>query len=746
MKRIDHETVRKIIDTADIVDVVSDFVSLKRRGANYKGLCPFHNDRNPSFTVSKSKNICKCFVCGTGGSPVNFIMLHEKLNFNEALRYLANKYHIEIKEEELSEDEQQKVNDRESMLAVNDFALGFFEHTMSDTDEGRAIGLSYFRERGISDAMISRFRLGYSPEKRDALAKAAVEKGYLPEYLVSTGLCFANDKGELRDKFHGRVIYPILSLSGKVVAFGGRTLRKEKDIAKYVNSPESIIYSKRRELYGLFQAKKAIVNKDKCLLVEGYMDVISLHQSGVENAVASSGTALTSEQINLIHRFTDNVTLIYDADPAGIKASLRGIDLLLEEGMNIKVLLLPEGEDPDSFAQSHTAEEVEKYIADNETDFIAFKTRTLMADADNDPVARGKVINDIVMSIAKISDDVTRLLFVGECARSLNIDEKVLSLQTAKFRAQWLEKAAHEREIERNRRQSGVDSNTPDQPVSTPETDAQVPVETINYTASAVAEPKTPVSYPEENVRKFLRPNEWELIKYVVKYSMATFCENENDPDGLPMTVIDYISNELMCDDITFSNPDIDAVFQTALKLRELWPENYRESLERATEMKRRLLEEGYDKIRATATGMADIEKQEKELEQEVDRRIADEIDMAACNFAQHSMLSDPDDTVRKLSTELAAERYQLSRIHTKYSHVETERERLSTLVPRAVYELKYAQVELSIKKAGHELRLAQASGDNDAIMTVMQQLIELNDVKKLLAKYLGERIVSARH
>ncbi|MDE6303808.1 MAG: DNA primase, partial [Paramuribaculum sp.] len=436
MKRIDHETVRKIIDTADIVDVVSDFVSLKRRGANYKGLCPFHNDRNPSFTVSKSKNICKCFVCGAGGSPVNFIMLHEKLNFNEALRYLANKYHIEIKEEELSEDEQQKVNDRESMLAVNDFALGFFEHTMSDTDEGRAIGLSYFRERGISDAMISRFRLGYSPEKRDALAKAAVEKGYLPEYLVSTGLCFANDKGELRDKFHGRVIYPILSLSGKVVAFGGRTLRKEKDIAKYVNSPESIIYSKRRELYGLFQAKKAIVNKDKCLLVEGYMDVISLHQSGVENAVASSGTALTSEQINLIHRFTDNVTLIYDADPAGIKASLRGIDLLLEEGMNIKVLLLPEGEDPDSFAQSHTAEEVEKYIADNETDFIAFKTRNLMADAGNDPVARGKVINDIVMSIAKISDDVTRLLFVGECARSLNIDEKVLSLQTAKFRAQ----------------------------------------------------------------------------------------------------------------------------------------------------------------------------------------------------------------------------------------------------------------------------------------------------------------------
>ncbi len=507
MKRIDRETVRKIIDTADIVEVVSDFVSLKRRGANYKGLCPFHNDRNPSFTVSKSKNICKCFVCGAGGSPVNFIMLHEKLNFNEALRYLANKYHIEIKEEELSEDEQQKVNDRESMLAVNDFALNFFEHKMADTDEGRAIGLSYFRERGISEAMISRFHLGYSPEKRDALAKAAVEKGYLPDYLVSTGLCYSTDSGELRDKFHGRVIYPIFSLSGKVVAFGGRTLRKEKEIAKYVNSPESIIYSKRRELYGLFQAKKAIVNKDKCLLVEGYMDVISLHQSGVENAVASSGTALTPEQINLIHRFTDNVTLVYDADPAGIKASLRGIDLLLEQGMNIKVLLLPEGDDPDSFAQSHTAEEVEKYIADNETDFIAFKTRILMADAGNDPVARGKVINDIVMSVAKIPDDVTRLLFVTECSRSLNIDEKVLSLQTAKFRAQWLEKAAKEREIERNRRQSGVD-DVPAQAPLTPETPPAPGDEAIPFTPPATEAPAPATTYPEEKVRKFLRPNE----------------------------------------------------------------------------------------------------------------------------------------------------------------------------------------------------------------------------------------------
>ena len=372
MRKIDRETVQKILDAADIVEVVSDFVSLKRRGANYIGLCPFHNERTPSFSVSKSKGICKCFSCGKGGSPVNFIMELEQMTYNEALRYLAKKYNIEIQEHEMSEQEREEASARESMMAINDFAMRHFEHILTDTPDGRDIGLAYFRERGINDAMIKRFHLGYALEKRDELYNSAIQQGFSEQFLLDTGLCYKTERGVVQDRFRGRVIYPVHTVSGKVVAFGGRTLRKDKDVAKYVNSPESVVYRKSYELYGLYQAKQAIVKKDKCILVEGYMDVISMHQSGVENVVASSGTSLTEGQIRLIHRFTENVTVIYDSDAAGIKASMRGIDLLLAEGLNVKVLLLPDGEDPDSFAQNHSSSEVEAYLKDNEQDFIAF--------------------------------------------------------------------------------------------------------------------------------------------------------------------------------------------------------------------------------------------------------------------------------------------------------------------------------------------------------------------------------------
>ncbi len=381
MKKIDNATVQRILDAADIVEVVSDFVALKKRGANYVGLCPFHNDRSPSFYVSKSKGMCKCFSCGEGGSPVSFIMKLEQLSFTEALRYLAKKYNIEIEEREMTDEEKRAEGDRENMLVLNEFAMRYFEKTLKDTPDGRDIGLSYFRYRGISDAMIERFHLGYALDQRDALFKTATERGYSEQYLYSTGLCTKTEDGRVYDRFRGRVIYPIFTLSGKVVAFGGRTLSKEKKIAKYVNSPESQIYEKRRELYGLFQAKKAISKEGKCIIVEGYMDVISMHQSGICNVVASSGTALTVEQVRLIKRFTNNVTLIYDSDAAGIKASLRGIELLLQDGMDIKVLLLPEGEDPDSFAQHHSSTEVEEYIKANETDFISFMARILMEGA-----------------------------------------------------------------------------------------------------------------------------------------------------------------------------------------------------------------------------------------------------------------------------------------------------------------------------------------------------------------------------
>ena len=385
MRLIDQVTVQRILDAADIVEVVSDFVSLKRRGANYIGLCPFHNERTPSFSVSKSKGICKCFSCGKGGSPVNFVMEHEQMTFNEALRYLAKKYNIEIVEQELTEEQRDRERDRENMFAVNEWAMQHFETNLTQTADGRDIGLSYFRHRGISDEMIKKFHLGYALEQNDILYTQAIERGFSEKYLLSTGLCMRNDKGRVYDRFRGRVIYPVQTLSGKVVAFGGRTLKTDKSVAKYVNSPESEIYLKRKVLYGLYQAKQSIVKKDHCYLVEGYMDVISMYQSGVTNVVASSGTSLTTDQVSLIHRFTENVTVIYDSDAAGIKASLRGIDMLLAEGLNVKVVQFPEGEDPDSYARSHSSSEVEEYLATHSTDFIKFKSDILMDGVSSVP-------------------------------------------------------------------------------------------------------------------------------------------------------------------------------------------------------------------------------------------------------------------------------------------------------------------------------------------------------------------------
>ncbi|MDE5625236.1 MAG: DNA primase, partial [Muribaculaceae bacterium] len=450
---IDRETVQRIIDTANIVEVVSDFVSLKRRGANYIGLCPFHNERTPSFSVSPAKGICKCFSCGKGGSPVNFIMEHEQMTYWEALRYLARKYHIEIKEHELTDEERRQQGERQTLLSLNEFAMKHFEERMEATDEGRDIGLSYFRHRGINEAAIKRFHLGFALDKRDDLAQAALKAGYSREALEKTGLCFATDRGELRDRFRGRVIYPVFTIAGKVVAFGGRILTNDKKLAKYVNSPESAVYSKSRELYGLYQAKQSIVRNNKCILVEGYMDVISMSQSGIENVVASSGTSLTTGQVRLIHRFTENVTVIYDSDPAGIKASLRGIDLLLAEGLNIKVCLLPQGDDPDSFAQSHTTEEVEGYLAANEVDFIRFKTDILLKDSANDPIARARAVADIVRSIAVIPDEITRNVYIRECSQRFAMDEALLTRQVAVARTKRIEQQAEEA-----RRQAARDS------------------------------------------------------------------------------------------------------------------------------------------------------------------------------------------------------------------------------------------------------------------------------------------------
>ncbi|GHT12583.1 DNA primase [Bacteroidia bacterium] len=431
---IDKATIDRIYESANIVDVVQDYVDLKKHGANYTACCPFHDEKSPSFSVSPARNIFKCFGCGKAGNAVTFVMEHEKLGYADALKLLAKKYGIAIQERELSPEESQQNDDRESMMVVSAFAQTYFTKTLHEHADGKNIGLSYFAERGITMPSIQKFQLGYCLDQRNAFAQAALLAGYKKDFLVQTGLCIARDNGELFDRFAGRAMFPIHSISGRVIAFGGRTLKSDKSVAKYLNSPESPVYHKSNVLYGIFQAKKSIVQHDKCFLVEGYTDVISMHQSGIENVVASSGTSLTTEQIKLIQRFTPNVTVLYDGDAAGIKASLRGIDMLLAEGMNVKTLLLPDGEDPDSFARAHSATELEAYIASHEEDFIAFKTKTLLRDAGGDPVKKAGCISDIVQSISLIGDNIIRAVYIGECSKLLQIEENVLTQEVAKLR------------------------------------------------------------------------------------------------------------------------------------------------------------------------------------------------------------------------------------------------------------------------------------------------------------------------
>jgi DNA primase len=430
---IDQNTINRIFETADIVEVISEFVQLKKSGTNYKGLSPFSNEKTPSFMVSPSKGIFKDFSSGKGGNVVGFLMEHEKLSYPEALRYLAKKYNIEIFEKEKTPEDIQQENERESLLVVTAFAQKYFTDKLQLNAEGKAIGLKYLKERGVREDIIEKFQLGYSPEERDALSLEAQKKGFKTDYLVKSGLSVERN-GKFYDRFSGRVIFPIHSLPGTVIGFGGRTLRSDKETAKYLNSPESEIYHKSRVLYGLFQAKKAIVNSERCYLVEGYTDVLSFHQAGIENVVSSSGTALTVEQIRLIKRFTPNITIIYDGDEAGIKASFRGIDLILEEGLNLKVLLLPDGEDPDSFSKKHSSTELKEFIGKNERDFISFKTNLLLKDAEKDPVKKANLITDIVRTISVIPENINRSVYIKECSTLLNIDENVLYSEVNKNR------------------------------------------------------------------------------------------------------------------------------------------------------------------------------------------------------------------------------------------------------------------------------------------------------------------------
>jgi DNA primase len=539
---IDQNTIDRIIDAAQIQDVVGDYIALKKRGTNLLGLCPFHNEKTPSFMVSPAKGIFKCFGCGKGGNAVHFVMGHEQISYYEALKVLAKKYNIEVTERELSAQELAVRNDRESMFLVNEYAQKHFTHTLHHHIDGKSIGLSYFRERGFRDDIILKFQLGYSLEIRDEFTQSALKAGYNKDYLIKTGLTLEGDNNYLADRFRGRVMFPVHSLSGKVVAFGGRILKKDDKLAKYVNSPESEIYHKSNELYGIYFAKKSILQQGRCFLVEGYTDVISMHQNGIENVVASSGTALTPQQIRLIHRFTENVTVIYDGDKAGIKAAIRGIDLLLEEGMNIKVLLLPDGDDPDSFARKNNASDFIDFVERESSDFLRFKTKLLLEDAGNDPVKRAALVLDIVRSIAIIPSQAVRGEYVKECSTLLSVDEQMLYYEINKLKTTEKEK------------------------LSTPKPESNVSSNNVSNTNLLNAHHTSKFDTEECNIIQVLLKHGHEELVFVEGTEKYT------------TTVANFIFYELESDQLILENPVYLKVlneYKEQLKLQDFDPKRY---------------------------------------------------------------------------------------------------------------------------------------------------------------------------
>lgn len=699
---IDRATVDRILDAANIVDVVSDFVTLRRAGANLKGLCPFHDDRTPSFMVSPSKNICKCFACGEGGTPVHFIMKHEQLSYPDALRYLAKKYHIEIKERELSDEEKAVQGERESMLVVNEWANTWFQHQLHDTVDGRVVGLAYFRQRGFRDDIIKKFQLGFCPDKRDAMWRDSQREGYNPRYMlnaptesgtfVGTGLCIAHENGTPTDRFRGRVIWPIHSISGKVVGFGGRVLASAtKGVnVKYLNSPESIIYSKKRELYGLYLAKQAIVKQDLCYLVEGYTDVMAMHQSGVENVVASSGTALTHDQIRAIHRFTNNIVVIYDGDAAGIKASQRGIDMLLAEGMDVKLLLLPDDEDPDSFARKHTATEFQNYLSEHQVDFIRFKTNLLMEEAQGDPIRMSKLVNNIVESLAVVPDEITRTFYIKETAQMVAMEERILTRAVANRRNQLADERRKQegREREQQRAAAANDTGTdvgtePPQPYMPDAPDLPPDTDTPGEPGEPVAATTNVVSRQQAQEQRFYK-GELLLMQLVVRYGERVVCNVETDEgEQRPISVAELIYTTLSNDDLQLRTP-----------------------------LHQRMLEECV-------------------------AHLTDEGFLAQRYFQNH-----PDEAVARLANELAFDKETLSRRYDNDQTLVPDDQRLTELVPRLLMDYKLAVVDEDMKALLSQIRDPEIIKDKTRMLDTMRRLQELKQVQAELAKSCGDRVI----
>lgn len=709
------------MDAANIVDVVGDFVTLKRAGANYKGLCPFHDDRTPSFMVSPAKNYCKCFACGKGGNPVGFIMEHEQLTYPDALRWLAKKYGITIEEKELSEEEKVSKGERESMQIVNDWANNWFQQQLNDTPDGRAIGLSYFRGRGFRDDTIKKFQLGYSPKNREACTQAALKAGYQEQFLISTpdkdgiahgvGISIKRDDGTLFDRFAGRVMFPIFTVSGKVVGFGGRVLdAATKGVnVKYQNSPESIIYHKKNELYGLFQAKSAINKNDCVYLVEGYTDVISMHQSGIENVVASSGTALTHEQIRLIRRFTNNIVVLYDGDAAGIKASQRGIDMLLKDGMNVKLLLLPDGKDPDDFAREHTTQQLQEYMSSHQVDFIRFKTDLLMKEAQNDPIKLSKLVTNIVQSIAVIPDEIMRTIYIRETAQLMQLKEQLINDAVAKQIQINIEEWRKEREREERREQVSQQAQQTQQANTITSSDTQsidtddrfgefIPPVDIAVPAYS---PTTSLSNsqvtltqqtPTQSGSSALQNKQSEsiedlIIQSIIRYGEQTLgnCEDENG-NSQPMSVIEYVYYSLQQDNLNLSTPLYQKML--VLGLEHVHDENFK---------------------------------------------------------AERFYLQHHEQDINQLAFELGMEKEVLSRVfkQDESQSLQQKYDMLMELTNHLLTDFKLDFVKNKKNQLMQQMRDPAVIADKEKLRSIMSQMKDIKETENKLAKACGDRVLT---
>jgi len=676
---IDRATVEKILDAVRIEEVIGDFVSLRKRGANYLGLCPFHQDKNPSMSVSATKGIFKCFACGKAGNAVTFLMEHEHLSYWEALRYLAKKYHIEIVEKEETAEEIANRMRYESLLVVSEYAQKFYADVLWNSEVGKAIGLSYFRERKFSDETIRKFGLGYAASRPLTFSAAALKAGYKKEYLVASGLCLEREgSGELYDRFFDRVMFPIHSISGRVIAFGGRTLKTDKSVAKYVNSPQSEIYDKSRSLYGIFQAKNSIAKADKCILVEGYADVISMHQAGVTNVVASSGTSLTVEQIRLIKRFTDKVTIIYDGDAAGIKAALRGIDLVLEEGLSVKVVLLPPEDDPDTFAKSHSLVEIQEYIEENEKDFISFKSDLLLQETERDPVRRSQVIRDIVQSVAVVPDPILRNVYVEMVAEKFEMKPDSILATISEFRRK-------KRALERSRRRFDESSVNPGS-TRNPEPEELIPDDLPD---TDTATPPAPVDrYALKD--GYLAVPERELTYYLVKFGEYPMYFEEDMYYGAEqhetITVSQYIHDALADDDLVFVNDLYRTIFERYYAF------------------------------------LATLPREEAELMQQ--------------RIIRYFTAGD-DPAVARAVLDLILEEHPLT-VRTYEESITPEEQALGRTVPKSVLLYKLRITDQQCTATAKEITLAQRGGDQDNLRDLVARLQILNTVKNRLSKELN--------